>query len=325
MPTPFFAPDLAAELDALAEAALAPGRHGDLPKWRAAMEALPSVEAGWTIDRGVLVAGSEADDQETLTETLKALIPWRKGPLRLGGVAIETEWRSDWKWDRVAPHLDLSGARVLDIGAGNGYFGWRMLAAGADQVIGCDPTLLFWHQFKAIEHFAGPSAHLLLPLKFEQIPTRADFDAVFSMGVLYHRRDPIEHLRRIREHLAPGGLAVIETLIVPGDADDQLDPPDRYANMRNVHALPTACRLRRWLEQTGFSSPRIVDVTATTFLEQRSTDWMPFHSLSQALSDDRSRTIEGHPPPLRATAIARAGRAEGDRLSPQTFPPATAP
>ncbi|MGB0514517.1 MAG: tRNA 5-methoxyuridine(34)/uridine 5-oxyacetic acid(34) synthase CmoB, partial [Wenzhouxiangellaceae bacterium] len=244
-----------------------------------------------------------------LTETLRALIPWRKGPLRLGGLNIDTEWRSDWKWDRVAPHLDLAGARVLDIGAGNGYFGWRMLDAGASVVIGCDPTLLFWHHFKAIEHFAGPSPHVLLPLKFEQLPADAGFDAVFSMGVLYHRRDPLEHLLRIRDHLRPNGRLVLETLILPGDGDDELDPPDRYANMRNVHRLPTATRLRRWLAETGYGPIRILDPVQTTPEEQRSTEWMPFHSLANALTADQGATVEGHPPPLRTVAVAQVGAA----------------
>ena len=301
----FFEAEPAQQLAALAREALAPGRHGDMPRWREALDGLPDVATGWRIEHGVLIAGAPADDQARVTETLRALIPWRKGPLRLGGVEIDTEWRSDWKWDRVAPHVDLSGARVLDIGAGNSYFGWRMLADGASTVIGCDPTLLFWHQFRAIEHFAGPSEHLLLPLKFEQIPARSDFDAVFSMGVLYHRRDPLEHLRRIRDHLRPGGRLVLETLIIPGDVDDELDPPDRYANMRNVHRLPSAIRLQHWLGETGFDQIQLIDATPTTPDEQRGTDWMPFHSLANALTPDLSRTVEGHPPPLRAVVVAR--------------------
>ena len=286
--------------------ALKPGRHGDLPKWQAALDALPEAETGWRIEDGVLVAGNEIEDPESLTESLMQLVPWRKGPLRLGGVAIDTEWRSDWKWNRVARHVNLGGKRVLDIGAGNGYFGWRMLADGAAQVGGCDPTLVFQMQYRAIEHFAGKSNHLLLPLKFEQLPARADFDVVFSMGVLYHRKNPQEHLQRIRDHLAEQGTAVIETLIIPGEGDDELDPPDRYANMRNVHHLPTECRLLRWLEQAGFQNARVVDITPTSSHEQRSTEWMPFHSLAHALSEDRALTIEGHHPPQRATAIAKA-------------------
>ncbi|NDY94766.1 DUF1698 domain-containing protein [Wenzhouxiangella sp. C33] len=105
--------------------------HGDLSKWQVAPDALPEVETGWRIDDSVLVAGAPFDGPGALTKTLKTLIPWRKGPLNLGGVVMDTEWRSDWKWNRIAPHLELEGKRVLDIGAGNGYFGWRMLDAGA--------------------------------------------------------------------------------------------------------------------------------------------------------------------------------------------------
>jgi len=279
--------------------------HGDLPKWQAAVDSLPDAETGWRVDDGVLIAGAPVDDRDSVTETLKTLIPWRKGPLNLGGVFIDTEWRSDWKWDRIAPHVDLEGKRVLDIGAGNGYFGWRMLDAGARTVIACDPTIVYWMQYNAIRHFAGPCDNLLLPLKFEDLPDAAEYDVVLSLGVLYHRKDPAGHLQRVRRQLAPGGTVVIETLIIPGSDDDELDPPDRYANMRNVHHLPTRTRLLRWMDEAGFLDARIVDVTATTIDEQRSTDWMPFHSLRSALRRDLQATIEGHPAPGRAVAIGR--------------------
>jgi tRNA (mo5U34)-methyltransferase len=97
---------------------------------------------------------------------------------------------------------------------------------------------------------------------------------------------------------------VVETLIIPGDADDELDPPDRYANMRNVHRLPTRSRLLRWMDEAGFSDARLVDVTPTTTDEQRATEWMPFHSLAHALDEQGRATVEGHPPPTRATVVA---------------------
>lgn len=44
------------------------------------------------------------------TRSASELIPWRKGPFRLGDLAIDAEWRSDKKWDRIAPDLpDLKG------------------------------------------------------------------------------------------------------------------------------------------------------------------------------------------------------------------------
>ena len=298
------APAAADELIEKTILALQPERHGDWPRWQAALDALPVVEKGWSIERGVLRAGQTVADTAALAETLKALIPWRKGPLNLAGVAIDTEWRSDWKWQRIVPAIDLTGQRVLDIGAGNGYFGFQMLNSGAREVLACDPTLLFIAQYLAIRHFTGPVANLLLPLKFEQFPPMADFDCAFSMGVLYHRREPFEHLRRILDHLQPGGQLVLETLIIPGNEETELDPPERYANMRNVHRLPTLPRLHRWLRKTGYVEIQTVDQTMTTIDEQRSTEWMPFHSLANALESDRRQTIEGHPPPLRAMVRA---------------------
>lgn len=306
----YFPAETAAELQALSDDALKPGRHGDLPKWQAAVDALPEVDHTWSIENGALVAGGVAEDRRVLAETLKILAPWRKGPLNLGGVAIDTEWRSDWKWNRIAPHIDIRGQRVLDIGAGNGYFGWRMLAAGAEQVIGCDPTLIFNMQYRAIGHFAGPAANLLLPLKFESVPACADFDTVFSMGVLYHRKKPLQHLGEIAAQLKPGGRLVLETLILPGDEDAGLDPPGRYANMRNVHHLPTAARLGRWHAEAGFGEIELIDRTVTTSEEQRSTEWMPFYSLADALAGEAAsrtmsvQTLEGHPRPLRAVVVA---------------------
>jgi tRNA (mo5U34)-methyltransferase len=280
-------------------------RHGDLARWRQAQTLLPEVTQGWHIDAGWLVAGANAPDPDALRATLASFIPWRKGPVRLGGVAIETEWRSDLKWDRIAGQVDLTGKRVLDVGAGNGYFGWRMLEAGAELVVGCDPTQLFVIQHEIIGHFAGASNNCLLALRLEDLPVGlADFDTVFSMGVLYHRRDHLAHLRDLAARVAQGGELVLETLIIEGDSLEPLVPEDRYANMRNVHALPSLKLLGQWLEQAGYRDVRCLDVTATTRAEQRSTEWMPFHSLAEALDpNDPTQTREGHPAPLRALMV----------------------
>ncbi len=283
-------------------------RHGDWSRWQAALAAMPCLAQSWRVEDGWLLAGAPVEEPSRLVEQLKPWIPWRKGPLCLGGVRIDTEWRSDLKWDRLAGAIDLRGARVLDVGAGNGYFGWRMLEAGARAVIGCDPTPLFVAQHQLIRHFAGPAEQHLLGLRLEDLPAElADFDAVFSMGVLYHRRDPLDHLRDLARRLRPGGELVLETLIIDAPGRALLDTSGRYANMRNVHGLPSLALLLDWLVESGFSAPRCLDQTATTAVEQRQTDWMPFHSLEQALDpDDPARTREGHPAPLRAVLRARA-------------------
>jgi tRNA (mo5U34)-methyltransferase len=287
---------------------LASDAHGDLPGWRQALAELPA--AGVACD-GALAAprlGHPAADLVGLGETLMRLHPWRKGPLQLAGLYIDAEWRSDWKWDRIAAQLDLAGHRVLDVGCGNGYYGWRMLAAGAECVIGFDPTLVYVMQWLACHHFAGAARNFVLPLGCEHLPTRPGcFDSVFSMGVLYHRRDPVAHLRHLAGLVRPGGQVVLETLIVEDREPVELVPRGRYARMRNVWAIPSLPRLREWLAAAGLGHAVLLDITATSIEEQRSTAWMRFESLAECLDPaDPRRTVEGLPAPLRAALVARA-------------------
>jgi tRNA (mo5U34)-methyltransferase len=285
-----------AEVCARADKKMREHRHGDLARWQATLQSLPNIKTCAKLDCPTPRLGQPFARPDQLREQLMGLHPWRKGPLQLGGVTIETEWRSDWKWSRVAPHIDLTGHRVLDIGSGNGYFGLRMLGAGAEWVLGIDPTLLFVMQNLACMHFAGDIANYVLPLGVEELPDiPVGLDTVFSMGVLYHRKDPAAHLGRIRSLLKNGGTMVLETLVLPkGREEFLLTPEGRYARMRNVWAIPGTERLLHWVRGAGFRAPRVVDLSVTTTLEQKSTDWMTFESLEQALDPaDQTKTIEG--------------------------------
>jgi tRNA (mo5U34)-methyltransferase len=283
--------------------------HGDLQRWQAALAALPALTPG-TIDLASSVTlGGDCDEltRQRLREALMGLSPWRKGPFHLFGVHVDTEWRSDWKWARVAPHLDLQGKRVLDVGCGNGYYQWRMLGAGARSVIGIDPNWLFFCQFQALRQFLPDLPAWHLPLALEDLPPNLQgFDTVFSMGVLYHRRSPIDHLFALKDCLVKGGELVLETLVVRGDEQQVLVPDDRYAQMRNVWFLPSVAALELWVRRAGFTDVKCVDVSYTTPDEQRSTEWMRYQSLEHFLDpDDHSKTVEGLPAPMRAVITAR--------------------
>jgi len=286
-------------------------RFGDLPRWRAAIAALPSLQAEVIdLDTSAITASGAmiAEKVIELETALRGLHPWRKGPYSLFGVNIDTEWRSDFKWDRLAHAIDsLEGRRVLDVGCGSGYHCWRMKGAGAAEVIGIDPTPLFVLQFKAIQHYLNIETVHVLPLTLEQLPPKLKaFDTTFSMGVLYHRRSPIDHLTDLRDTLVSGGQLVLETLVVEGDEDAVFVPPDRYARMGNVWFLPSPSALMKWMSKVGFIDVTLIDVTQTTVAEQRSTDWMTFYSLSNFLdSADHNKTVEGHPAPMRAIVTAR--------------------
>ncbi|TVO78746.1 MAG: tRNA 5-methoxyuridine(34)/uridine 5-oxyacetic acid(34) synthase CmoB [Sedimenticola selenatireducens] len=287
--------------------------HGDLDRWIAAIDQLPSLDAKTIqLNSPSITASSEnppsIEALNKIETLLRQLHPWRKGPYNLHGIAIDTEWRSDWKWDRVYPHITpLKGRSVLDIGCGNGYHCWRMAGEGAELVVGVDPTQLFLAQFLAVRHFLGEQWPVhLLPMGIEDIPENLRaFDTVFSMGVLYHRRSPIDHLYELKSTLRSGGELVLETLVISGEQGQVLVPEGRYAKMRNVWFIPSSATLAGWLERCGFTNVKVVDETPTSINEQRATDWMHFESLVDYLDpDDPSRTIEGHPAPLRATLIA---------------------
>jgi len=291
---------------------LNPEAHGNFSKWNAAVEQLPvpinpSIQLN---DEGFKIGQTKelsAAEWQQLDAGLKNLFPWRKGPYDLFGLHLDTEWRSDWKWDRIKDHItSLDNRLVLDVGCGNGYHCWRMLGAGAQMVVGVDPVQLHVLQFQAIRRLYGEAPAYVLPLTLEEIPKKTNiFDTVFSMGVLYHRRSPIDHLTDLRDCLRSGGELVLETLVIEGKQGEVLVPEGRYARMRNVWFLPTCDTLVGWMKRCGFKNIRVVDVNQTSMQEQRSTPWMTFNSLEDFLDPDNpDLTIEGHPAPRRATIIA---------------------
>ncbi|WP_417879078.1 tRNA 5-methoxyuridine(34)/uridine 5-oxyacetic acid(34) synthase CmoB [Vibrio sp.] len=286
--------------------------HGDFERWVKALNKITDIKPdNIDITSQVRITNNQPfalGEQKKLESLLRTFHPWRKGPYHVHGLDIETEWRSDWKWDRVLPHIsDLKHRSVLDVGCGNGYHMWRMLGAGARLCVGIDPSHLFLIQFEAIRKLMGGDqrAHLL-PLGIEQLPELKAFDTVFSMGVLYHRRSPLDHLLQLKNQLVSGGELVLETLVIEGDENAVLVPEDRYAQMRNVYFFPSAKALKVWLEKCGFIDVKIVDENVTSTEEQRSTNWMTHNSLPDYLDpNDPSKTVEGYPAPRRAILIAK--------------------
>ena len=295
------------ELAELGWQQLKSSKHGDLPRWLEVINSLPTGDGENKLDRSAPQLGLPPGDTAGLSAQLMELHPWRKGPLELAGVHIDTEWRSDWKWDRLVRHLDLEDQKILDIGCGNGYFGLRMLGAGANLVVGIDPTMVFVMQWLAMQKISPGLNNYVLPLGIEDLPeATAGFDTVFSMGVLYHRRKPIEHLEQLRRLCRPGGQLVLETLIITGEGRSTLKPEGRYARVRNVHAIPTIDELQHWLQQAGMAEFRVLDISKTNIDEQRSTDWMRFESLIQCLDPTNpDLTVEGHPAPIRVAMLVQ--------------------
>ncbi len=287
--------------------------HGDYVRWQLSLEQLSQYATDkFNLSLPAIQIGHEEQLNRVKYKHLKDLLyhfhPWRKGPFNIFGVKINSEWRSDFKWQRLVDKISpLKSRKILDVGCGNGYFMLRMLGEDAETVLGIDPTVLYSMQFRALTQLISHDINArILPVGIAGLPAHlACFDSVFSMGILYHRRSPIDHLSRLYSCLRPGGELVLETLVLDAPEEKLLVPHSRYAKMRNVWFIPTPTALTVWLHRTGFSNIKLVDISTTGPEEQRSTDWMKYESLSDFLDpDDPGKTIEGHPAPIRAIFVA---------------------
>ena len=255
---------------------------------------------------------SELDEnqREQINQLAESLIPWRKGPFNLFGNEIDAEWRSDQKWDRLESCLDsLEGKRVLDIGCNNGYFLLRMAAQNPELLLGIDPYLHYKIQFEFLNHFAKlPNTHFEL-FGIEHLSYFKEmFDVIFSMGIIYHHRHPIEQLLQIKDALRPGGQVILETIGIPGDESNCLFPEDRYAKMKNVWFVPTMSAFINWAKRSKFVDVEIISDSLLTSEEQRLTPWCPppHQSLDDFLNpNDPTLTLEGYPAPRRFAISAR--------------------
>ncbi|MBF0302061.1 MAG: tRNA 5-methoxyuridine(34)/uridine 5-oxyacetic acid(34) synthase CmoB [Desulfamplus sp.] len=247
--------------------------------------------------------------QDNFKANLMQLAPWRKGPFELFGIKIDSEWQSWIKWnrfiDKIAP---LTNRRILDIGSSNGYYMFRMAAFNPKMVLGLEPQYAFYFQYLALQKYLNLDNIFCLPIPFDELPNITNyFDTVFCMGVLYHRKSPLDMLKKINDLMKRGGELVLETLIIEAGDNEHicLFPEDRYAKMRNVFFIPTIKVLESWLKRTGFGKIKCLDISRTESEEQRKTKWIQTESLTDFLDPENpSKTVEGYPAPVRAIVSA---------------------
>jgi len=284
-------------------------KNGNIPKWTSALDEINAFTKGYLVLNEPYISINNIDASSEIIEiNLKKLLPWRKGPFILNDLKLESEWLGDLKWQRLKNKIKpLKNKRVLDVGAGNGYFTLRMALEGAKKALGVEPFLLFNYQYSVFDTLSKNNTNsLLLPLRLEELPCMPVFDSVFSMGVLYHQRDYMGHLSILKKMMAPDSELILETLIVDGPKNFVIVPEGRYANMRNVYCLPSVETLKSWLIDAGFYNIDVIDVSQTTSIEQRNTPWIGDNpaSLEDFLDpSDSSLTVEGYPAPKRAIII----------------------
>jgi tRNA (mo5U34)-methyltransferase len=288
--------------------------RGNFFKFKKVFESIPEfLPSSIDLESRVVTIGDKSDltpeEFLLLKDRLEQLCPWRKGPFNLFGIEIDSEWQSWMKWERLKNHIgDLNARRILDIGSSNGYYMFKMAACDPLMVLGVEPQSSFYFQYLTLQKFLTQNTVFCLPIPHDQLPKMNQyFDTVFCMGVLYHRKSPVQMLKDICDSMKPGGELILENLIIDSKQNLCLFPKDRYAKMRNVFFIPDLLAIESWLLRAGFTNIKCVDITKTSFQEQRKTQWIHTESLKDFLDPtDPDKTVEGYPAPVRAIFIARA-------------------
>jgi len=280
-----------------------------IDNWIEILKSLPLLDEVQIDLRNEVSIDFNCKDTKNLEEILLQLLPWRKGPFRLNEINIDSEWDSRKKWQRFKElGVDLNGKSILDVGSGNGYYAFRMIGEGAGQVLCLEPNLMHVSQFASINHFVGSTKIRMVPERLENSGlSDTNFDLIFSMGLLYHQRDPQEHLIELKRLMGIKGKMIIETIISPDKFGLAIEPKDgRYASMPNVHYVHSDLGCKEIFKNLGLEVMAETKPFFTNDEEQRKTKWMPFKSFESALDErDKNLTIEGYPAPARKFYLLR--------------------
>lgn len=279
------------------------------PYWEA-IQSLPSYNlAEVSLGDTVTVRLQEelsAKDEAYIYEIAKLMHPWRKGPFQISTTYIDSEWRSNLKYNLLRPHFNLKDKIVGDIGCNNGYYLFRMLEDKPKHLVGFDPSAVTYCQFKFLDHFirSGISYELLGVEHVQSYEHK--FDVLFCLGVLYHRSDPIAMLKSLYKGLNQEGELILDTFMIDGEEEVCLTPRDRYSKMGNIYFIPTINALKNWCYRAGFDEIMVLDIVKTDSEEQRKTEWIKSESLADFLDkEDSNKTVEGYPAPKRVYLKAK--------------------
>ncbi len=241
-------------------------------------------------------------ERKLVRQVLQGFMPWRKGPFRIFDIDIDAEWQSQRKWNRMLPQLpDLGNKIIGDIGCNNGYYMFRMLPYQPRLVLGFEPYVQHYYTFRTLNGFVRNEDLRIELLGIEHLPLFPNcFDVLFCLGIIYHRRSPLDALHDVFNALKPGGTLLLESQAIAGEDPVALFPEKTYAKVPGTWFVPTASCLKNWLLRCGFTEVKQFCMHPMSNLEQRRTDWMTFESYDDFIQQDNpALTIEGYPAPWR--------------------------
>ncbi|PAF50206.1 hypothetical protein BKH43_05580 [Helicobacter sp. 13S00401-1] len=224
-----------------------------------------------------------------------ALKPWRKGPFFLDSYFIDSEWQSFIKLSALlkvvkASDINLADSDIIDIGANNAYYAFELALKGAKSITCLDPSGRFYKQFEFINLLANFKNinYRLLGIEDSHLLQKS-FDLVLCLGVLYHRKDPLNTLKELFNITKKDGALILETLIINSKSPLSYTPYPTYAGMKNVYFLFSPSALVNLSLHAGFKNCDLVHKSYTTSKEQRSTPFIDSKSLGDNIESIRPR------------------------------------
>jgi tRNA (mo5U34)-methyltransferase len=143
-------------------------------------------------------------------------------------------------------------ATALDIGCNEGWFSHRLLAWGADRVLGCDSREFNVRRAKLLrDHYGIAPERLELDVAdlFDLDPARVgQFDVVALLGVLYHLENPMGAMRLMRA--LTKSLCVIQSQVTGFDEEISLGYADG-----SVRPAPASFAVHREAGEDTAGSP----------------------------------------------------------------------
>jgi tRNA (mo5U34)-methyltransferase len=162
---------------------------------------------------------------EELTKRVNAR-PWFHRIDLGNGVITPGCDNSPWKLEQIHMPEDLTGKRVIDIGAYDGFFSFAAEQRGASHVLATDHYCWVAPRGSMGDGEGFRIAHQALRSKVEPRYIRAEdlcpekvgmADLVLFLGVLYHAPDPLRYLRAAR--------SVCSDMMILESYTDALDYP----------------------------------------------------------------------------------------------------
>ncbi len=177
--------------------------------------------------------------------------------------------------------LDLSGKRVLELGAGIGDLTTFFLDRGCHVTVveGRDENVELLR-----ERFASDTRVELRQADLDAPPAWTEqWDIVFAYGVLYHLAKPDAFIQWMCERCS--GLVLLSTCVTPGE-DDSVNPVSEDAAAPSQALAGDGCRpSRSWLwSKLAASMARVYVTTTQPAHEEFPLDWEHVTPSSTGLS-----------------------------------------